>query len=330
MKVYLYLLLPLVLLSGCVSETTQDTGLGAEIEGLTPPTEDSAEASLQYVIEAMKAGKPVVLWNALPSQQQDDINDIVRSFAATMDRDVWNQVADLIRGLQSVLDEKSEFFANYPLLGGEANGSAARDAVSLLTAMLKTILDGAADLEALQTFDGRKFTASTGTALFSQLEAMLKLLPPGMIQQRQLDLLNSLTNSKIETLDATAKSATLNIIAPDGRQGQMNFMKISGKWVPMDLVQNWDETIRDAKDKIKNLSETIKPVRNQLGGASNMVNEMLAALRGAQTQEQFNGVLNMIVGQALMRAGMLGSGPPQGAAPSDGQPESPGSSPAAP
>lgn len=325
MKAYLPLLCAVFLLSGCTSESDQANEIAVGPNGLTAPADDSAQASVRFALDALESGQPVVVWNALPAKHQNDVNDVVRSFAGTMDPDVWNQVVDLVRGLQEVLEEKPDFFANHPMIAGSSSG-AAKETIPKLATMLKTIVDGVGDLESLQTFDGQKFVGSTATSVLTQMEDIGQMFTQSPAAANPFA---SLTNVEIETIDSTEKSAELRFTFPDGHVENQNFMKMDGKWIPMDLVQNWDENIKNAKDQIKKLPETMKSAKVKVIAVSGMVNGMISGLKNAETQEQFDGVLNSIVGQAMMMSGMMGgAAPPQGGAPPAEQPGSLGDVPA--
>lgn len=316
-------LLPLILLVGCQSESEEGggaAGAATAVESPSTPSQDTAEAAIQSVIDGVKNGQAVVAWNALPAKHQKDINDVVHKFAENMDPNVWGQVTGVLKTIHSILDEKSEFVAGYPQLASLPN---AKEVVPQVAGLLKTILDGAGDLEGLKSFDGESFAKGPGANLLTQMNALSTLNP-----DPAGGLFASMDKLKFETIEATDTSATLKMTDPTGKETEQNFVKLEGKWVPLDLVQTWDAKLKEANEGLDKMPETMKKASGQVMMMSGAVNGMLAPLKNAADQEQFNNAMNGLMSNAMMMMGGMGGGmggPPPSAQPPQSS-ESPGSS----
>ncbi len=271
------------------------------------PSEDTAEATMLHLMDGLKNGQPVVVWNSLPDSYQKDINGLVQSFGSNMDPDVWKQSIDLITTVHKLLVDKGEFIGNYPMIAEGGNSDAAKKAIPQIAGLLKTVIDGASDLEALKSFDGATFMTTTGASLVGQLDAISSLSPNPTGGPSGLAALSSI---KVETIESSADSATLKITGPDGQEKSEEFVKVEGKWLPKEMTVSWTEQIAAAKDALAKLPEQSGAMKGQMMMVSGMAGGMLAPLQSAETQEQFNAAMDGLTQGAMgMFMGGMG-GPP--------------------
>jgi hypothetical protein len=92
---------------------------------------------------------------------------------------------------------------------------------------------------------------------------------------------------------------------------EVPFKQVDGKWLPADLVDNWDQGVAKAKDQIAKID--VAAAKMQIMGMMGMVDGVLDQLDKANTQEEFT----MTV---MQLAAMFGGGPPQGGPPGAGGP----------
>lgn len=334
MKRFCLLLLPLGLfvgLPGCSDSETSTPGDTTSADVPTP-SDDTAAAALQAVMDGMKAGQPVVIWNSLPEKHQKDVNDIVRSFAVTMDANTWNTAVGILGGVHKVFDEKGDFFANSAMMLGGGDPESTRKAIPKVAAVLKAIIDGAGDLEKLESFDGGEFLSTTGSSVAAEVTALAAMAPQQPGQPNPF----AIADATIETLESTDTSAKLKITA-DGQEEQVvQFMKVDGKWLPLEMAMGWDEKVSTTKLQIKNLPNKLPQINGQVTMFAGMANGILSPLQSAETQEQFDSALGGMMGM-LMPMMMGGGGPPPGfnaappaASPGESSPgeSSPGDAPA--
>ncbi|MEQ9408490.1 MAG: hypothetical protein RIK87_12220 [Fuerstiella sp.] len=313
----LHLLLPLALLAGCGTEEKPPAG---EETVAAAPEEDSAEATVRYIMDGVRNGQPVVAWNSLPPSYQTDINDIVRTFGASMDAEVWKQVMSLLGNVHQLLVDKQEFIVNHPAIAESENPEAAKESVGHVAGLLKTILDSTGNLEKLKQFDGGEFMKTSGSALVKQIDAMARLAPTGPAAGPVG--LAALDAVQIETVTSTDTTATLKMTSPDGKEEEQEFVKVDGKWLPKDMAENWDQQVSDAKQGLAELPAQMGQMRMQVAMATGMVSGILTPLQSAETQEQFN---QAVAGLQQSAMGFMG-GPP-GAGPGPGGFGPPGSQP---
>lgn len=322
MKRSILLLIPLLLAAvGCSQDdTASDSSTVA-----AAPTEDSAEATVRYITDGLGKGQPVVVWNALPESYQADVNGLVQTFGQNMDPQTWTTLTTMVRDVHKLLVEKREFIVNHPAVAASDDPEAAAETVDHIAGLLQSVLDGAGDLEKLKTFDGAEFLDNTGADIVQQANAIAKLgaaINPAAPAAPELSDLEKVT---VETVTSTEDSATLKITSPDGTENVEKFTKVEGKWLPAEMVAEWDESIAEAKAGLAELQDQEKQAQMRMGVmmVSGMASGMLASLQNASTQEEFNQALEGLQQSAAgMLPGMGGMGSPTGPPPGFGAPPS--------
>ncbi|APZ91396.1 hypothetical protein [Fuerstiella marisgermanici] len=314
---FILFLLPLAFAVGCSEDNSATTAEAPGVQLAEAPSEDTAEASVRYIMEGVKNGQPVVAWNALPTSYQKDITGIVQKFGETMDPQVWGQITGLIKNVHELLVEKQDFIAGHPMVAQSGDPATTKEAIAQVTNLLKTVLDSAGDLENLKTFDGAEFMKTTGADLLTQFDALSKLAPPGSTPGPIG--LAALENAKVETLESTDTTAKLKITTGDNEQVE-DYTKVDGKWLPVSLTKDWDQQVADANQAIAELPNSIGQIQQGVGMASGILPGLLAPLKAAETQEQFNAAVNNLQQSAMMMMGGMGGRPPSGGPPaSDSQ-----------
>ena len=109
MKNLSLLLLPALLLTGCSSETETTADVGP-----TAPSEDTAQATMEFIRTGIQEGRPQVLWHAMPESYQNDVNGLVQQFAENMDAEVWEQSIGIVKTIHSILVDKARLLCRQP------------------------------------------------------------------------------------------------------------------------------------------------------------------------------------------------------------------------
>lgn len=281
---------------------------------------DTAEAAVRSMQEGLTKGQPVVLWEALPESYQNDLNTLARTFASNMDADTWKQITAMLNGVHQVLSEKQEFILNYPAVASGKDPERTKKSITAGTQLLKTILDGVSDLEEMKNFDGKQFLSSTGTGIITHVNTLSEFAPPVPGQTVGMAALAEL---KIETVTSTDSTATLRFTGPDGKVETQEWVKSQGKWLPKEMVDEWDQKMKEARESLAKLPEQVMQMKLQMAMVSGMVNGALTPLQNAEDQDQFNAAVNGSLGMFGGFAGGFGM-PGPSEPPSFDFPEPPG------
>lgn len=310
MKKLSLLLLPIALLSGCTGDSD------SAATGPTAPSEDTAQATLEFIQTGIKDGRPEVLWHAMPESYQNDVNGLVQQFAESMDADVWGQSIGLLQSVHSILTEKSEFITGNQFV---ASNPEMKSSIPMIADLLGSLIDGAGDLEKLKSFDGGTFMSTSGKDMMKHFEKLSALNPSANNVS-----LDSFYGATIETVESTDTTATLKITKEDGETETQNFVKHEGKWLPLDMVQEWEDNMKKARESLAGMPEGIQQSKGMVLGVTGMASGALSPLKSAETQEQFDAAVMSLVGQMGQFAPMMGGGLPGMGGGMEPPPEMPG------
>ncbi len=254
-KCILILCLCCVVGPGCGKD---DPASGAKTPVAVEPRRGPAETADQAVLavrDGLLENHPEAVWDFLPESYQNDLNDLVRTFARRMDPELWNKGITVFRKLVLVLKTKKEFLAAD---------------MSTTAGFFEILLEGAiTDLEKLKAFDGHKFLAGTGARLFGQLRTLVPNL------DAQFDF------KKVTLVRSKGDSATVELKS-DNETLEREFVRVEGKWIPQDIADAWLDHIGNAKAKLSllapdNLAETKPQILAMLTAADEVLDRLVAA-----------------------------------------------------
>jgi hypothetical protein len=283
--------------------------------------DEAPDAQIRAMMGRLQSGDFGALWDSLPPSYQADINEVVQTFGQNMDTEIWNAGKRVVGKAVSVLRDKKELILGYPALEQLTAGQPAVDAnwdavVGLLDAIFQSDLT---DLNQLKTFDGAAFMEGAGKAIGERLVALAEAfqedidpasLPvpvefPGLEVVPRMDF----ANAKITTVRVDGDTAVLRIEQADGEVEEQQAVRVEGKWLPKDMVDDWDEGIQQAKEYLtttmpQQLKEA-KPMLLSPLSPVKIVEGVLDQLLAAKDQQEFNEVIDGIM---EMAGGMLGFG----------------------
>jgi len=263
----------------------------------TAAPEETAEEAVQVIVNGLSEGNAGVLWAALPSGYQNDVNGLVRTFGNGMDPVQWGQIQGVVAKVHELLSTKSEFIANTSAVQGMVQSDQLQNVITQIAGILKILLDQT-DLQSLQSFDGEAFFSGPASTMVSQMDVLSTLSPDGVS-------LSSLKEAKIKTIRTEGNKATLKIFSPqdDEPEKEVEFVNVDGHWLPAELASDWDSNIAGAKAALAGLPATVKDSAMQVAMVTGMVSSVLDPLQAAEDQEQFDAAVESLLGSMN---GMLG------------------------
>ncbi len=257
------------------------------------------------VVNGLGENQPEVVWRALPASYQDDVSGLVQEFAGRMEGSLWDQTFGTLSTLTRVLDEKRDFVLEHPTvaqqLSKSPNAEASYDAV---VALLKTMIaSDLSSLERLQSFDGERFLATTGSQIMARMGDLAALAPDS---KDSLDELSSLT---VSFSRSEGERSWILVEKPGEEAKEVEMVVVEGKWVPAEMAESWDSGIADAREKLGQVD--FDPAQTaQAAAMLSMVDGSLKGLLAAQTAEEFQASVQGMIAVAMM--GAMGSVASQG------------------
>ena len=116
------------------------TACGADIRPTEVTLPDEPSAAMQTIADEVIAGNCGILWHAMPTSYQTDINDIARLAGSRVDPEIYDKSFGFVSRFAEVADKQKLFILNTKLGGELTAGQIADIAVSYTHLTLPTIL----------------------------------------------------------------------------------------------------------------------------------------------------------------------------------------------
>jgi hypothetical protein len=170
-----------------------------------PGVPQTAEAAVKTVLDGLKASKPIVVWDAMTTNQQAAFNHSVRQFADNADPEVWASTLDNVKKFVKLAETKKDLLLKSPMLKNlkqvkpEELKASWDPAIKLMETILSSEL---VDLEKLKKFDGQEFLAGTGATLMAQTREVFHAMKKDPLKD-----LDQLSATVTVNSDTSAKAA---------------------------------------------------------------------------------------------------------------------------
>jgi len=253
----------------------------------TASAADAPDVYVQKLVKEAAAGNGAALWNALPEDYQGDIEDPVEGFGNNMDAELWNKGFKLVGKLAKVMKEKKEF-----VLGAEVaklvpgpqkdeltkNWDAIADALATAASSDISTLDGVKDLDIGEFFEksGGKFVGG--------------LIKASENNPQVSEGIKKLKSVKVSLVSKEDDEAVLKFEAEGEEPKEEKYTLVSGKWLPTEMVDGWDDAMEKAKAQLGALKIPAEQ-KVQVITVMSAVDGVLDQLLTAKDQETFNAQL---------------------------------------
>jgi hypothetical protein len=301
------------------STTTDPTGTGTDAEkgdpsakdpataktstGISTPAPvanwpDTAEGTVKAIVLGVQENQPGVLWQALPASYQKDVNDLVKQFAGSMDAELYDKVFVITDKAIKLLKDKKEVILEASKEIDQPVDRAKLDAQwDSIIALLNTIQQSdLSKMDKLKQMDVGVFLSTTGAQLMKQVDGLANLVEGDPLTNMVKPGLKSLTVEKISGDDTTAELK----ITIQGDSQTIPFVKVEGKWLPKDMVENWAEGITMAKQGMsEQLPMMVKENKEQAMAMLVMAETAIDGLAAAKDQAATDQAMKAILGPLL-------------------------------
>lgn len=293
---------------------------GCSKSGSTP-SPDKPDVYIQSLFNSISSGDSKAVWNALPAKYQSDVVGLKNDFAAKMDADVWNKAFVVVAKAAHVLKTKKDMLLQNPLLTllpPDAMNSL-KGSWDTVAGMIETLAQSEIKtLDGLKSADPATFFASTGNALFGSGLKVAETFPPAA------ERVAKAKKVKVSLLKLDGDTATVKVETEGEPTSEDVVKRIDGKWLPIEIVNDWDKNIAAAKANLAdlNIPPELKP---SLMEGLTAVEGRIDALQAATDQATFDKELVNLtqVVQAFMASPMPDVKPTGTGAPGAGAPGAP-------
>ncbi len=274
----------------------------APVKALSPKEE--AKASVDTAIAALKAGRLDDVYGMLPESYQNDISGVVRAYAAKIDRPLYEQGAKLLAAAGDLIAAQAqnleEMLGNPAELGLELDLPDAVDADAVTADQIRQAGEWIASVANSLSYDD--FAAGNIRPLLSNpltaglLSEGIAQLPSDAIACAFADDTATAQPDGIVPLRLTTRASDED--EPDTEDVQ--FVKVEGKWVPLEMSQGWADTVRTAMDAAKAF-EIDADARRMADTLAPVLTRTLESLKSAQSAQE----LQAQAMGAVMTIGMM-------------------------
>ena len=261
------------------------TACGAGISSTKVTIPDEPSAAMRTIADEVIAGNYSILWHAMPTSYQNDINAIAQLAGSKVDPEIYDKSFGLVGRFAEVADRQKLFILNTSL-GGEQPAEQIAEieaAWPSIIGFVQTIVTSSISSSAgLRSFDGQVFSSRT-------LPALIKYSNDLAAISNQENPFGSLEFDRLKTVENADTTAVVEITFTKGGVGTKGLTKIENRWVPTEIATNWSTEMAAAKKQLEAISfEEIAKNKPQLMGMITMLDGILTQLNYAKTQEQFD------------------------------------------
>jgi hypothetical protein len=259
----------------------------APLVRLTP--EQEAKAAADAFIASFRAGRLDEILLSLPESYQADVSRVVRAYAEKIDATLFARGTELLSTLADVLDAQADNLAGLLSAPGEglwdlADGMDVRPEVS------------AGDIRSTARWLGNAVRKlDYGEVAAGNILPLLEMAPLREVVESALAQcgFGAVSSFEIPPDDGTPRAEGIVKLAfsypVDGEDkaesDELEFVKVEGRWVPLELSRAWGDAIGVALEGIDALTvdeETVERMNRLLP----VVQRALASLKDAQSAQE--------------------------------------------
>ena len=281
-------------LTGCGQDDTVSP-LPAE----APP--DAPDQTVMWVAEAASAGDMARVWDAMPASYQRDATQLVQQFGYAVDMEAWERSFRVMDKMATVMSTKREFILAHPLMQEQDAEQVEKISAgwdSMVASMRTLSRSEISTASGLRTLDIRDFLATTGREVASLGGRFSGLAPLPDVQDSW-----KIAATEVEVLEESAESARVSVKLPERDSAEeIELTRVDGRWVPREMAAGWADAIAEAQAQLEQMAAGTKPAfPPEFKPMLTVIEGALDDLARAQTQEEFNTLLEQKMGALMMQ-----------------------------
>lgn len=255
---------------------------------------DSPDGTVRAVAEGIAAGHPEILWQALPQSYQQDLTELTRLVADTVDPQLWDAAFATGRRTAATMALKKDIILASSTLqqaGTDLDDlSAGWDAaVAVLDAVCSSEISSIAGLK---TVDWERYLATTGAAVVERARTA-----SGDDGTNPID---DLRRTRIEVVSVDGDRAVVRMTPPDREPEDQVLVRVEGRWVPAEMADGWDTRMAEARERLSNITDEERMEMSTQGMMFlGMADGFLQQLEAVESPEQFDQMLAALIGPFL-------------------------------
>lgn len=280
--------------------------LAKSTEPVSFPSSPAAQEFMDIVLREFKNENPMVIWDALPSSKQKQVQEVVNLASSRVEQRTMNLVKKFRADLLTALRDKKQFVLNSSALPipPDQKDVLARSYDSLVAMLEVYVPVEWLDASYLQKTELRDVLSSYVHNVVLKGKDVENSLPStspykSMFSRMPLE-------AKVESV--SANEAMVTLVTPGQPEIPSKFILSEGRWLPSDVLANWDQSMGQATGVLGQLDP--KVIHQSVGQGLLVANGILGSISVAESQQEFDEAIGQLMGMVKMIPGMAGGAMP--------------------
>jgi hypothetical protein len=300
--------------NGLDSLSSEGGPIAAAAAPVVFPSNPSAAEFKDIVLRELKNKNFLVVWDALPAGKQKQVEDLVKLASTKIEQRTLDQVKRFRTDLLTMLKSKKDFVLNSKVLPIPPNQRAILvDAYDPFVGLIESYISiDLLELKNLQETSLRDLVSNYVGKIAIQADAFDSSIPASSPLKQMASQASQLPDDfKIEPISAKEVMVT-PIQAGKPPSNKLKFVLSDGRWLPADLVGQWEKTMAQANQAIE--SADPKVIHRAVGQGIFGATALMGAFAAAETQEDFDDALQQAMSNLQAIPGLMpgGMSPPGG------------------
>lgn len=265
------------------------------------------ELAVRTILDGMSEHDGSILWDALPENYQNDVNEVVQLAGEKMDGEIYDQGITVVKKALRLFNEKQELVFNTSLGTPPSEEEAAqfKEVWPALYRVVSHLIESSlGSAEGMRAFSGDSFFRESLSRVLGDIEVLTEL------DEFDYSLpISQYKAASVKSLSTEGGLATVEIKFPDDVMDTMELSRVSDRWVPREMADRWEAQMARARIKLEAIDPSlIDEKKAQILSVFAMVDGVLSQIELVETQEQFDqalkGALVPLIGLYMMGQGL--------------------------
>ena len=293
--------------NGGISDSSSSDGGTSPTQNLTPvafPSNPTAQEFMDIIVRELQKENPIVLWDALPASKQDQVQEVLKLASTKIEQRTLNLIKKFRADLLTALRSKKQFVLNSQVIPIPPDirtvlAGSYDSLVGMIEASIPAEWMDASYLQKTPVRDVLSVYMNKVTRKSKDLEKSLPSDSPFKGMANQTDV-----SATVESI--SSNEADVTIVATGAPGTPMKFILSEGRWLPADMVANWEQAMAKATSVLE--SANPKEIHMAVGQVMLFANGLLGTISSAETQQEFDEQIGQLMAMAQGMGG--GMGPP--------------------
>jgi hypothetical protein len=264
---------------------------------------DSPDGTVRVVLDGLVQHHPEIVWRALPPSYQQDVADLTRDFADSVDAAVFDRAVAVARKGVVVLQSKKDLILESETfmksqVDPESVDAVWENSVHMLDIVLASELT---DLAALRSLEVEAFLSTTGSALMDHVTEM----PADNEEMESFSQrVAAFKQTEVELVSEETDHALVLLTVPGEEPTELQLVRVEGRWIPVELASQWPQAVAEADARIELLSsDEAAQLRVQVLFGIGVVEGFIDQIDQMETSDEIDDLLGGFLGNIMPRQG---------------------------